>query len=86
MSIFVFVCFFVVFVAFLFFENIDPICQSYILFSITFFHGLFFFFVVFCFLFLFFLQPKFQPELIYVSAGFDAARGDPLGEMDVTVS
>ena len=70
--------------------NIDPICQSYILFSITclllFFMDSFFFFVVFCFLFFFFLQPKFQPELIYVSAGFDAARGDPLGEMDVTVS
>ena len=28
----------------------------------------------------------FQPELILVSCGFDAARGDPLGEYDVTIN
>ena len=27
---------------------------------------------------------EFQPNLIYISAGFDAAAGDPLGEMNVT--
>ena len=27
---------------------------------------------------------EYQPELILISAGFDAARGDPLGELDVT--
>ena len=27
---------------------------------------------------------SFQPELILVAAGFDAARGDPLGDCDVT--
>lgn len=27
---------------------------------------------------------EFQPALIYVSAGFDAAAGDPLGEMNIT--
>ena len=27
---------------------------------------------------------EFCPELVFVSAGFDAARGDPLGGMDIT--
>ncbi|XP_066914319.1 LOW QUALITY PROTEIN: uncharacterized protein [Clytia hemisphaerica] len=32
------------------------------------------------------IAQKFQPELILVSCGFDAARGDPLGEYDVTIN
>ena len=30
------------------------------------------------------LAYKFQPELVLISAGFDAAAGDPLGQMRVT--
>ena len=32
------------------------------------------------------IAKKFQPELILVSCGFDAARGDPLGEYDVSIN